>query len=70
MMLFVLAAATDAVAGLSNGAIAVPGSRALPLLYVNKLAAAEALPIDLNVQARIADAIERVKRATALASSK
>ncbi len=35
-------------------------SRALPLLYVNKLAKAEALGIDPDVDGRIRDAIERV----------
>jgi len=35
-------------------------SRALPLLYVNKLARAEALGIDPDVDAKVRDAIERV----------
>jgi hypothetical protein len=35
-------------------------SRALPLLYVNKLAKAEALGIDPDVDARVREAIERV----------
>jgi len=35
-------------------------SRALPLLYVNELAGAEALPIDLQREERVRNAIERV----------
>ena len=35
-------------------------SRALPLLYVNKLAAAERLALDQNVDERVKNAIERV----------
>ena len=35
-------------------------SRAMPLLYVNKLAATEALAIDASIDARVRDAIERV----------